>query len=262
MVAVAAAAIIAVLVIGAALLVATRPPVQCPTQSGGDDGAVAQLRYVYVSDRQMTFTFGPSGASGRFGIPRFDVAFPALPAPARELDTGTRRLDVAFRGASGFNPDLSPSYLGSTLLVPMDPGPVQEAAVTNDSASLLSWRVMLKGAPCPAVSTNVYTWGKSPRAQVTMTFGQNAWITAEHGATYVGAPILAPVEISGRGFRPGSSLALRLAGQDLDSATADGDGRIETGIFVPKMLPGFYELLVTDDAGHRAGFRLMVTDEL
>jgi hypothetical protein len=61
---------------------------------------------------------------------------------------------------------------------------------------------------------------------------------------------------------PGSKLSVRLGDHDLDTADADSDGRVETSVFVPKMLPGFYELSVTDDSGRRATYRLLVTDEL
>jgi len=233
----------------------------CDPIVGGADGVAAQLRYVDIGERQLTFTFGPSASSDVFGVPRFELAVGnATPPP--ELDTGTKRLDIAFHGASGFNPDLTPSYRGSSLLVPPGAGILREADLTQDSAGLLSWRLMLNGSACPAVTTNSYVWGKSPRAQVTLTFGQRAWITAEHPATYVGAPILAPVLVVGRGFVPRSKLSLRLGDHDLDPADADADGRIETSIFVPKILPGIYELSVTDDSGRRATYRLSVTDEL
>jgi hypothetical protein len=259
-VAVAAAGLIVVLT-AAAVVVGFSSHAECGPIAGGADGVSVQLRYVDIGDRQLTFTFGPSSASDVFGIPRFELAYQnATPPP--ELDTGSRRLDVAFHGASGFNPDLTPSYRGSSLLVPSTPGVLREAAVTQDSAALLSWRLMLQRPECPIVTTNSYVWGKSPRVQVTITFGQRAWITAEHPATYVGAPILAPVFVAGRGFVPRSKLYLRLGEQDLDPAEADGEGRIETSIFIPKMLPGIYDLSVTDESGRRATYPLRVTDEL
>ena len=256
-----AAAMLVAATTAAALVFSISTRTQCGPIAGGADGIAAQLRYVDIGDRQLTFTFGPSAASDTFGVPRYEIAFQnATPPP--ELDTGTRRIEIAFHGASGFNPDLTPSYRGSSLLVPPTPGILREAAVTQDSASLLSWRLMLQRSECPTVTTNSYVWGKSPRAQVTIAFGQRAWVTVEHPATYVGAPILAPVFIAGRGFVPRSKLYLRLGDHDLDPADADEDGRIETSIFVPKMLPGFYELSVTDESGRRATYRLLVTDEL
>jgi hypothetical protein len=258
--ALAAAGLIAAAAV-ATLVFASSRRAECDPIVGGADGIAAQLRYVDIGDRQLTFTFGPSATSDVFGIPRFELAYQNT-TPPPELDTGSRRLDIAFHGASGFNPDLTPSYRGSSLLVPSSPGLLREAAVTQDSSALMSWRLMLQRAECATVTTNSYVWGKSPRAQVTITFGQRAWITAEHPATYVGAPILAPVFLAGRGFVPGSKLYLRLGEQELDPSEADGDGRIETSIFVPKMLPGIYDLSVTDDSGRRATYRLLVTDEL
>jgi len=256
-----AAAVLVAAVAATALVLSISTRTQCGAIAGGAEGIAAQLRYVDIGERQLTFTFGPSASSDTFGVPRFQIDFPnATPPP--ELDTGTQRIEIAFHGASGFNPDLTPSYGGSSLLVPATPGILREAAVTQDSASLLSWRLMLQRSECPIVTTNSYVWGKSPRAQVTITFGQRSWITAEHPATYVGAPILAPVFIAGRGFVPRSKLYVRLGDHDLDPADADGDGRIETSVFVPKMLPGYYELSVTDDSGRRATYRLLVTDEL
>ena len=250
-----------VVVIAAAVVIAFSGRIECGPIGGGADGVFVQLRYVDIGERQLTFTFGPSSVSDAFGVPRFELAFEnATPPP--ELDTGSRRLDVAFHGASGFNPDLTASYRGSSLLVPSRPGVLREASVTQDSAALLSWRLMLQRSECPIVTTNSYVWGKSPRVQVTITFGQRAWITVEHPATYVGAPILAPVFVAGRGFVPRSKLYLRLGEQDLDPADADDEGRIETSIFIPKMLPGIYDLSVTDDSGRRATYRLLVTDEL
>jgi len=259
-VAIAGAALIVVL-IAAAAVVAFSPHTECGPIAGGVGGVSVQLRYVDIGDRQLTFTFGPSAASDVFGIPRFELAFENT-TPPPELDTGTRRLELAFHGASGFNPDLTPSYRGSSLLVPPTSGVLREAAVTQDSAGLLSWRLMLQRSECPIVTTNSYVWGKSPRVQVSITFGQRAWITAEHPATYVGAPILAPVFVAGRGFVPRSKLYLRLGEQGIDQAKADDEGRIETSIFIPKMLPGIYDLSVTDDSGRRATYRLLVTDEL
>lgn len=104
--------------------------------------------------------------------------------------------------------------------------------------------------------------GKSLRAQVTITFDRRAWITAEHPATYVGAPILAPVLVAGRGFVPRSKLSVRLGDQDLETVDSDDDGRVETSVFIPKMLPGIHELSVADGSGRRATYRLLVTDEL
>jgi len=233
----------------------------CAPVSGGDEGAEAQLRYVDVGARQITFTFGPTSFSDTFGVPRFEVGFVAATRPP-ELDTGTRRMDITFRGASGFNPDLTPSYRGASVIVPATSGPLREAASTQDSARLLSWRVMLERSECPTVTTNTYVWGKSPRAQVTLTFGQRAWITAEHAATYVGAPILSPVLVTGLGFAPRSTLTFRIDGQLVDTAESDDAGRCETGIFVPKLEPGIYELSVTDGSGRKATYRLVVTDEL
>ena len=97
---------------------------------------------------------------------------------------------------------------------------------------------------------------------MTLTFSQRAWITAEHGATYVGAPILSPVLVTGLGFTPRSTVTVRIAGQEVDTAESDEGGRVEKGIFVPRLQPGFYELSVTDGTGRRATYRLMVTDEL
>src|SRR2546423_2686970 len=258
--AVAAAALVVVLA-AVAVVFASSGPAECGPIAGGADGVAVQLRYVDIGDRQLTFTFGPSSTSDVFGVPRFELAFHKT-TPPPELDTGSRRLDVAFHGASGFNPDLTPSYRGSSLLVPSHPGVLREAAVTQDSAALLSWRLMLQRSECPTVTTNSCVWGKSPRVQVTIAFGQRAWITVEHPATYVGAPVLAPMFVAGRGFVRRSKLYVRLGDQDLDPAEADGEGRIETSMFVPKMLPGIYELSVTDDSGRRATYRLLVTDEL
>ena len=250
-----------VVFIAGAVVIAFSGHTECGPIAGGVDGVSVQLRYVDIGERQLTFTFGPSSVSDVFGIPRFELAFQSA-TPPPELDTGSRRLDVAFHGASGFNPDLTPSYRGSSLLIPSRPGVLREASVTQDSAALLSWRLMLQRSECPIVTTNSYVWGKSPRVQVTITFGQRAWITAEHPAAYVGAPILAPVFVAGRGFVPRSKLYLRLGDQDLDQSNADDEGRIETSIFIPKVLPGIYDLSATDDSGRRATYRLLVTDEL
>ena len=257
---VAAAALLAVLAFAGLATLTTRPGASCAAMSGGDEGAEAQLRYVDVAERQVTFTFGPSSLSARFGVPRFAVQL-MDPTPPAELDTGTRRLAVTFRGASGFNPDLTSSYAGASVLVPPE-GTVREVRVTQDSGRELAWAVVLARLECPAVTTNSYVWGKSPRAQVTLTFGQDAWITVEHASTYVGSPILAPVLVTGVGFAPGSMLTLRVADQVVDTATADADGHIEKSFAVPKLQPGFYVLSVTDSRGRRASYRLMVTDEL
>jgi len=260
-----ASTLIAVLVIafaGATIALATRRgDPSCVAAGGGETGSETQLRYVDIGPRQITFTFGPSAESNRFGVPAFSLSrTTATPPP--ELDTGTHRLSIHFTGASGFNPDLTASYLGKSVLVPAASGPVREADITLNTGRNLAWDVVIAGDRCPAVSTNQYVWGKSPRAQVTLTFGQGAWITAEHPATYVGSPVLAPVLVTGMGFAPRSELTLSIAGSRVDNATADDAGRVEAGIFVPKLQPGVYELAVTDPAGHRAITTLVVTDEL
>ena len=66
-------------------------------------------------------------------------------------------------------------------------------------------------------------WGKSPRTHVTLTFGQGAWITAEHAATYVGAPILSPVLVTGLGFVPRSQLTFRIGDQVVRTIALTGD---------------------------------------
>ena len=248
--------------VGGATVFALRGPAAsaCPATSGGESGTEAQLRYVDVGEGQVTFTFGPSAASDVFGVPRFTVTETAVGLPP-ELDTGTHRLSVAFAGASEFNPDLSSSYQGATLLVPPGDGLVREAVVTGDSGRQMSWAVVLGSARCPEVTTHAYVWGKSPRAQVTLTFAQRAWITAEHPATYVGSPILAPVLVTGLGFVPRSPLTVRLAGEVVTTADADDKGGVEASFFVPKRQPGVYELSVSDATGRRASRPLTITDE-
>ncbi len=149
----------------------------------------------------------------------------------------------------------------SAVFVPANDGAVREVQITRDTGRVLSWDLVVSREECPTVTTNVYVWGKSPRAQVTFTFGQTAWITAEHPATYVGSPILAPVLVTGMGFVPRSEVTFRIAGAIVDSGTTDDVDRVETGIFVPKLRPGVYELAVSDASGRRATTQLVVTDE-
>ncbi len=235
----------------------------CPTLTGGDAGVDAQLRHVEVTDRQVTFTFGPSAASDRFGVPQF--RFETLDGGATwsppELDTGTRRTALSFAGASAFNPDLTPSYQGPSVLVPERAGLVRETRVLEDTARRMSWAVTLERLACPTLTTNTYVWGKSPRAQVTLSFDDRPWITTEHASAYVGTPILSPVLVTGMGFRANTTVSLRLAGTDVGASVADGAGRIEVSFAVPRLLPGFYELRVRDASGREARSRLMVTDE-
>jgi hypothetical protein len=260
-----ASTVVAVLVIAFAAttiaLAMRRSDRSCVAAGGGEPGAQAQLRYVDIAPRQITFTFGPSSESNVFGVPAFDLDRANATVPP-ELDTGTRRLSIHFAGASGFNPDLTPSYRGKSVLVPQTRGPLREADVTLDSGRKLGWDIVVASDDCPTVTTNQYVWGKSPRAQVTLTFGQASWITAEHPATYVGSPVLAPILVTGMGFAPRSEISLNIAGARVDAATADDAGRVEASIFVPKLQPGLYELTVIDSAGHRATTTLVVTDEL
>ena len=243
--ALAAAVVVAVVAGTVALLAFAATPrgTACGEIGGGEAGVEAQLRYVDVGAGQVTFLARQS----------------ATPPP--ELDTGTHRLGVEFDGASGFNPDLTSSYLGKSVIVPANDGAVREVQITRDTGRVLSWDLVVSREECPTVTTNVYVWGKSPRAQVTFTFGQTAWITAEHPATYVGSPILAPVLVTGMGFVPRSEVTFRIAGAIVDSGTTDDVGRVETGIFVPKLRPGVYELAVSDASGRRATTQLVVTDE-
>src|SRR2546422_11098648 len=127
--ALAAATLIAAVALVALIALSGGRHSSCASVDGGEEGAEAQLRYVDVGERQITFTFGPSSFSDSFGVPRFVVGSVAASRPP-ELDTGTQRLEIAVRGASGFNPDLTPSYRGASVSVPPTSRPLREAAIT------------------------------------------------------------------------------------------------------------------------------------
>ena len=221
----------------------------------------------FVSSVDGVVTLGPTASagsviSGRNQADRFLMGLLRAFADAVLLGAGTLRATPGHDWTpEHIYPDLSSSYQGATLLVPPGDGLVREAVVTGDSGREMSWAVVLGSARCPEVTTHAYVWGKSPRAQVTLTFAQRAWITAEHPATYVGSPILAPVLVTGLGFVPSSPLTVRLAGEVVTTADADDKGGVEASFFVPKRQPGVYELSVSDATGRRASRPLTITDE-
>jgi hypothetical protein len=219
----------------------------CAT-AGGDVRAVAQLRFVDVSDGQIVFTFGPSPAADDFGVPAFTLEEVATP--------DGRALRVAFRGASVRYPDGTLSYSGP-LHVGVNGPHVLDAALESDVERTMTWTVRPNGG-CPHVLAKSYVYGKSPRAQVALAFGEMSVFTLESTSDFIGAPQDTPVQASGMGFAPDTEVAISMGGRRVWDTRTDREGNFDSGFNIGYPAPGVYTVIATDTKGHRGVTRLTV----
>lgn len=214
-----------------------------------------QLRFVDLGDRQVTFTFGASSASDVFGVPPFSVT----PVAGRD---GSRFLFlVHFDRAGTMNPDGSASYNGPIAIAPADAGMVSGAVLARAEGRGHDWQVGVSTSTCPHIASKTYSYGKSPRAQVSITFATTTSVTFEHSSiSALGSPVGSPVLLSGMGFAPSDSVQVRIGTDVVWESRSNASGDVDTG-FVPPRPPGRYEIIVTDGHGHEASGRLLITDE-
>lgn len=234
-----------------ALLVASGcvPAVGACGASGGLADADVQLRFVDVNDGQVVFTFGPSPLSNRFGVPSYSVE----PVTA---ETGLRELRVTFHGAALRYPDGTTSYDGP-LRSGVEGRNVLAVELAWGSERTTAWTVTPAGG-CPRVAAKTYVYGKSPRAQVALTFGGMSAFTLETTSDFLGAPQDTPVLASGIGYAPDATIVIAAAGEKLWDTTSDRDGNFDSGFNIGYPPPGVYTVSATDVGGHRGVTRLVV----
>jgi hypothetical protein len=226
---------------------AFRPPsASLPTTCGGSHGgsgtAQTQLRFVEASDTQVVLTFGASSASNDFDVPAFSLE-------PLEGTTAPRAYRLRISGTSSLNPDGTPSYRG---LGTIEPGgrTVRGITFVDDAARSMTFTVTLERQACPFVGAKTYQYGKSPRAQIVLTFGASS-LTIETSADVAGgAEVGTPVQASGIGYAPSSKIRVAVGGTQVFDTVANDDGTFDAGFWIPDHEPGLYDVAATDDQGH------------
>jgi hypothetical protein len=236
-------AIVLVLLASCAPTPASKLPLTCGATTGGHAGAETQLRFVEASDTEIVLTFGASAESNVFDVPAFEL-IPLEGAGA------ARAYRLRVTGASTLNPDGTASYRG---LKGLEPGgrTVRAINLIDESARVVTFTVLLERDVCPFVAAKAYEYGKSPRAQIALTFGGASALTIETISDAVGgAPIGTPVQGSGAGYEPSSKITITLGGRRVWDTTANADGTFDSGFWIPDRDPGLYTVTATDGHGH------------
>ena len=218
-------------------------PVACAGTTGGQAGAETQLRFVEASDTQIVLTFGASSASNDFGVPAFTLE-------PLEGSNAPRSYRLRVNGTSSLNPDGTTSYTG---LRTIEPGgrTVRNISFVEDAARRMVFNVALERQACPHVASKTYVYGKSPRAQIVLTFGGASALTLETVSDAVGgAPIGTPVQASGAGYAPSAKIRITIGGRAVWDTTASEDGTFDSGFWIPEREPGTYTVTATDGHGH------------
>ncbi|MEP6693570.1 MAG: hypothetical protein ABJB39_02900 [Chloroflexota bacterium] len=218
-------------------------PLTCGAASGGLAGAETQLRFVEASDTQIVLTFGASAASNVFDVPAFEL----IPL---EGTSARRAYRLRVNGTSTLNPDGTPSYRG---LKGLEPGgrTVRGITLIDETSRVMLFTVLLESDVCPYVAAKMYQYGKSPRAQIALTFGGASALTLETVSDVVGgAPIGTAVQASGAGYEPSSRISITLGGRRVWDTAANPDGTFDSGFWIPDREPGLYTVTATDGHGH------------
>ena len=220
-----------------------KPPVTCDATSGGQAGAETQLRFVEATDTQVVLTFGASAASNDFGVPAFALEL-------LEGSNAPRSYRLRVQGTSSLNPDGTSSYTG---LKTLEPGgrTVRNISFVDESARQMLFNIALERLTCPHVASKTYVYGKSPRAQIVLTFGGASSLTLETVSDAVGgAPIGTAVQSSGVGYTPSAKIRITIGGRAVWDTTANADGTFDSGFWIPDREPGPYTVTATDGHGH------------
>lgn len=237
--------ILLLLLVSCELPAAMPLPASCDGANGGRPGAQTQLRFIEATDTQVVLTFGPSSESNDFGVPQFGLE-------PLEGTSAARAYRLRVNGASILNPDGTPSYNG---LKAIEPGgrTVRGITLVDDSLRTMTFTIAVERVACPFVASKTYQYGKSPRAQIVVTFGGAASLTLETVSSVVGgAPSGTPVQASGMGYTPGATVRIYLAGQQVTDTAANADGAFDIGLWLPDREPGLYLVTASDGRG-RAG---------
>ncbi|MBI2773685.1 MAG: hypothetical protein HYX56_04230 [Chloroflexi bacterium] len=217
--------------------------------SGGTADVDAQLRFIDANDGQIVFTFGPSSRSNSFGVPAYALERTSTAG-------GVETLRLTLRGGWMRNPDGTPSYGGPTQ-IDVKGEHVVDVALDSDQERATTWTATAKGK-CPRVSSKTYVYGKSPRAQVALTFGGMSAFTLGSTSDLEGAPQDTPVQASGMGFAPNATIVISALGTRLWDTTSDGTGRFDSGFNIGYPPPGTYTVIASDGQGHRGATQLKV----
>ena len=218
-------------------------PVSCEAASGGQAGAQTQLRFVEATDTQIVLTFGASAASNDFGVPAFALEL-------LEGSNAPRSYRLRVNGTSSLNPDGTSSYTG---LKTVEPGgrTVRSISFVDETARQTIFNIALERQACPHVESKTYVYGKSPRAQIVLTFGGASSLTLETVSDAIGgAPIGTPVQASGMGYAPSAKIRITIGGRAVWDTTANADGTFDSGFWIPEREPGPYTVTATDGHGH------------
>ena len=218
-------------------------PVICGATAGGRAGAETQLRFVEANDTEIVLTFGASSTSNVFDVPAFKLT-------PLEGAGSPRAYRLKVSGTSTLNPDGTASYRG---LKGLEPGgrTVRAIDLIDESARVVTFTVALEREVCPFVAAKIYQYGKSPRAQIALTFNGASALTLETISDAVGgAPIGTPVQGSGAGYEPSSKISITIGGRLVWDTTANGDGTFDSGFWIPDREPGLYTVTATDGHGH------------
>lgn len=221
----------------------TSLPVSCDGSIGGQSGAETQLRFVEANDTQIVLTFGASATSNDFAVPAFELT-------PLQGSNAPRTYRLRVRGTSTQNPDGTASYTG---LKTIEPGgrTVRSISFVDESARQMVFNVALERQACPYVASKTYVYGKSPRAQIVLTFGGASSLTLETISDAVGgAPIGTPVQASGVGYEPSSRIRITIGGRAVWDTTANTDGTFDSGFWIPDREPGLYTATAMDGHGH------------
>ena len=218
-------------------------PVSCDAASGGNAGAETQLRFLEATDTQIVLTFGASAASNDFGVPAFALEL-------LEGSNAPRSYRLRVNGTSSRNPDGTSSYTG---LKTIEPGgrTVRNISFVDETAREMLFNIALERQTCPHIASKTYVYGKSPRAQIVLTFGGASALTLETVSDAVGgAPIGTPVQASGVGYAPSAKIRITIGGRAVWDTIANADGTFDSGFWIPEREPGPYTVTATDGHGH------------
>jgi hypothetical protein len=218
-------------------------PITCGATTGGRAGAETQLRFIEASDTEIVLTFGASAASNVFDVPAFELT-------PLEGTSGRRAYRLRVNGTSTLNPDGTLSYHG---LRGLEPGgrTVRGITLIDETSRVMTFTVLLERDTCPFVASKAYQYGKSPRAQIALTFGGASALTLETVSDVVGgAPIGTAVQASGAGYEPSSKISITLGGRLVWDTMANADGTFDSGFWIPDREPGLYTVTATDGHGH------------
>jgi hypothetical protein len=224
-------------------LASSKLPVSCGATSGGQAGTETQLRFVEANDTQIVLTFGASAVSNEFGVPAFELV-------PLEGSSAPRSYRLHVNGTSTLNPDGTTSYTG---LKTIEPGgrTVRNISFVDETARRMLFNIALERQACPYVASKMYVCGKSPRAQIVLTFGGASSLTLETISDAVGgAPIGTAVQASGVGYEPSAKIRITIGGRAAWDTTANPDGTFDSGFWIPDRDPGVYTVTATDGRGH------------